>query len=84
MGFRPIYFLLVSLKHASIADANVFVNKHFDMDMSYAWVLLLRVAHRNLTVYVTRYGVRAHNVVMLLYWYMLLYNVRIAALSPQS
>jgi hypothetical protein len=35
----------------------------FDMDMSYAWVLLLKVAHRNLTVYVTRYGVRAHNVV---------------------
>jgi hypothetical protein len=33
------------------------------MDMSYAWVLLLTVAHRNLTVYVTRYGVRAHNVV---------------------
>jgi hypothetical protein len=35
----------------------------FDMDVSYAWVLLLKVAHRNLTVYVTRYGVRAHNVV---------------------
>jgi hypothetical protein len=33
------------------------------MDMSYAWVLLLKVAHRKLTVYVTRYGVRAHNVV---------------------
>jgi hypothetical protein len=41
----------------------MFYDKCFDMHMSYAWVLLFKVAHRNLTVYVTRYGVRAHNVV---------------------